>query len=100
MRNQTWLERGWAEFAQQNLARRLIQRAVHKDDRFGGGDFLRHVRSPLVIAEHTNAGIAAPALFGPLGKKRPDAVILAERIATSENETSGRKRHAVIVLSV
>jgi hypothetical protein len=34
-----------------------------------------------------------------LRKKRPDAIVLAERIPTSENETSGRKSHAVIVLS-
>jgi hypothetical protein len=52
-----------------------------------------------MIAEHADAWIITPAFFGPLRKKRPDAIVLAERIPTSENETSGRKSHAVIVLS-
>jgi hypothetical protein len=52
-----------------------------------------------MIAKHADARIMAPSLFGPLRKKRPDAVILAQRIPASENETSGSKSHAVIVLS-
>jgi hypothetical protein len=77
----------------------LVERTVYKYYGFGCSDFLRHVGSPLVIAEHAHTRVIVPAFFGPLRKKRPDAIIFAKRIPTSENETSGGKSHAVIVLS-
>ena len=99
MRNQAWLQGGRAELTQLNLPWRLIQRTVHKDYRFGCGDFLRHIRRPLVIVQYAHSRITAPSLFGPLRKKRPDTIILAQRVAAGKNQTSGRKSHAVIVLS-
>jgi hypothetical protein len=99
MRDQSRLQSGSVQLTQQNLAGCLIQGTVHEDHRFGGGDFFCHIRSPLVIAEHAHTRIAAPVFFGPLRKKRPDAIIFAQRIPTSEDEASGRQSHAVIVLS-
>ena len=88
MRNQPWLQRCRCELTQQNLTRGLIQCTVHEDHHFGCGDFFRHIRRPLVIAEHAHSRIITPPLFGPPGKKRTDAIILAQRIPTSENQTT------------
>jgi len=52
-----------------------------------------------MIAKHAHPRVIAPSFFGPLRKKWPDTVIFAQRIPTSEDETSGHKSHAVIVLS-
>ena len=76
-----------------------VCRTIDKDHRLRLRDFFYHLRRPLLIAQYTHSRIIAPVLFGPLRKKRPDAVIFAERVAAGEDETSGRKSHAVIVLT-
>ena len=53
-----------------------------------------------MIADYAHPRIIAPVLFSPISKKWPDTIILTQRIAAGKNETSGRKRHIAIVLSV
>lgn len=88
MRDQPWFQRSRAELTQHDLAGSLIQRTVHKNHRLGCGDLFRHIRRPLVIAEYAHPSIIAPVFFCPLCKKRPDAIILAHRVATGEDEAS------------
>ena len=90
---------GWLDGGRADQPRSAVSRAIDENHRFCLRNFFDHLGRPLVIAKHTHAKIVAPPFFGPLRKKRPDAVILAQRIPTSEDETSGRKSHAFIVLS-
>jgi hypothetical protein len=53
-------------------------------------DVVGQFGSPLVIGNDAQIGLLGKAIFRPLSKPKPDAVIPAQRVTAGENQASGR----------
>jgi hypothetical protein len=72
-----------------NSARRGFDGAIQKEHRGCLGNLLGQFRGPLLPDKNPHPVVGGAILFDPLSKPRPNAIVPAERIPTSENEALG-----------